>query len=65
MRVEEIKTLAERRPFRPFAVQLVNGAQYSFSEAREFGVPRDYHMIFFFGETEAVRMYTESIVEVF
>ena len=64
MKGEDIKGLAERQPFRPFVVRLVNGAQYSFKEAREFGAPKDYHMIFFFGETEAVRIDTESIVEV-
>ena len=64
MKGEDIKGLAERNPFRPFVVRVVNGAQYSFKEAREFGAPKDYHMIFFFGETEAVRIDTESIVEV-
>ncbi len=65
MKDSEIKSLVERQPFRPFAVRLSNGAQYSFKEAREFGAPKDYHMIFFFGESEAVRIDTESIVEIF
>jgi len=64
MKGEDIKGLAERHPFRPFVVRLFNGAQYSFKEAREFGAPKDYHMIFLFGETEAVRIDTGSIVEV-
>ena len=64
MKGEDIKGLAERNPFRPFVVRLVNGAQYSFKKARELGAPKDYHMIFFFGETEAVRIDTESIVQV-
>jgi hypothetical protein len=59
----EIKYIAERQPFRPFAVRLSNGAQYTFNEPREFGAPRDYHIVFFFGHTEAVRIDTESIVE--
>ena len=65
MKDSEIKSLVERQPFRPFAVRLSNGAQYSFKEAREFGAPKDYHMIFFFGESEAVRIDTERIVEIF
>ena len=64
MKVEDIKGRAERQPFRPFAVRLVNGAQYTFKEAREFGAPRDYHMVFYFGETEAVRIDTDSIAEI-
>jgi hypothetical protein len=65
VKVEDIKSLAERQPFRAFAVRLVNGAQYTFKEPREFGAPKDYHMIFYFGESEAVRIDTESITEVF
>jgi hypothetical protein len=61
----KIKQLVERQPFRPFAVRLSNGAQYTFNEPREFGAPKDFHMIFFFGETDAVRIDTENIVEIF
>ena len=64
MKVEDIKGLAERQPFRPFSVRLVNGARYTFKKAREFGAPKDYHIIFLFGETEAVRIDTDSIVEI-
>lgn len=35
-----------------------------FNESREFGAPRNYHMIFYFGESEAVRIDTDSIVEI-
>ena len=65
MKAAEIKSLVERQPFRPFAVRLSNGAQYSFNEPKEFGAPKDFHMIFFFGETDAVRIDTENIVEIF
>ena len=65
MKQSEIKGLVERQPFRPFGVRVSNGAQYNFKEAREFGAPGDYHMIFFFGESEAVRIDTESIVQIF
>ena len=65
MRFTEIKQLIERQPFRPFGVRLSNGAQYFFNEPREFGAPKDFHMIFFFGESEAVRIDTENIVEIF
>jgi hypothetical protein len=64
MKVEDIKSLAERQPFRPFVVRLVNGAQYTFNDPRDFGAPKDYHMVFYFGQTEAVRIDTESIVEI-
>jgi hypothetical protein len=65
MRTSEIKHLAERQPFRPFAVRLSNGAQYSFNEPRDFGAPRDFRMIFFFDENQALRIDTENIVEIF
>ena len=65
MQFSAIKNLVERQPFRPFGVRLSNGAQYFFSEPREFGAPKDFGMIFFFGETDAVRIDTENIVEIF
>jgi len=64
MQVQDIKEIAERQPFRPFSVRLSNGAQYTFHTLREFGAPADYHMIFFFGESQAVRIDTENIVEI-
>ncbi len=65
MKTMEIKSLVERQPFRPFAVRLSNGAQYNFKDARDVGATKDYHMIFFFGRSEAVRIDTENIVEIF
>lgn len=64
MKVAEIREVAERRPFRPFTVRLSNGAQYRFPEPRSLGAPQDYHILFYFGETQAVLIDTESIVEV-
>ncbi|PWU11917.1 MAG: hypothetical protein C5B50_22395 [Verrucomicrobia bacterium] len=64
MKVQAIKELVERQPFRPFAVRLSNGAQYNFAKPRSIGAPEDYNMIFHFGPTEAVRIDAESIVEV-
>ena len=64
MKVEEVKNLVERQPFRPFAVRLNNGAQYSFREPRDVGATKNYNMIFFFGKSEAVRIDTESIAEI-
>jgi len=65
MRAIDLKRLAKRHPFRPFGVRLSNGARYSFNEPRQFGAPEDFHMIFFFGKSEAVRIDTENIVEIF
>ena len=64
MQVKEIKKLAERQPFRPFVVRLSNGAEYEFKDAKAIGAPRNYRLIMFFGEDEAVRIDTDSIVEV-
>ena len=64
MKVEDIKSLAERTPFRPFAVRLNNGVQYLFPKPGSIGAPEDYHMIFYFGKSEAVRIDTDSIVEI-
>ena len=64
MKAIDIRDLAERQPFRPFAVRLSSGVSFSFREPRQFGAPRDYRLIVFFGDTEAVRIDTDSIVEV-
>ena len=65
MKVPEIKEWVERKPFRPFAVRLMTGAQYVFKEPRGIGAPRDYRLIIHFGKSEAVRIDTDSIVEIF
>jgi len=57
--------LAERKPFRPFVVRLNNGAQYTFKAARDIGAPKDYHLVIYFSKNEAVRIDTDSIVEIF
>jgi len=62
--VTAIKEVAEQQPFRPFAVRLNNGAQYTFSEPRSFGAPKDYREVFFFGESEWVLIDPESITEI-
>ena len=64
MKVADIKEVAEREPFRPFSIRLNNGAQYTFKSPREIGATRAYNMIFFFGESSAARIDTDSIVEV-
>ena len=65
MKGKEIKGLLERQPFRPFGIRLNNGAQYTFTEARDVGAPKDDHIIIYFGEKEAVLIDTDSIVEIF
>ena len=64
VRTSEIKEVAERQPFRPFTVRLSNGAEYAFTEPRQFGAPKNFRIIVFFGDSEAVRIDTDSIVEV-
>ena len=64
MKVAKIRNLVEREPFRPFTVRLSNGAQYTFNQPKEFGAPRDFHIVIHFGESEAVRIDTENIVEI-
>jgi hypothetical protein len=64
MKPAEIKGLAERQPFRPFAVRLNNGAQYTFKAAKDIGAPKDYHLVIYFGEKESIRIDTDSIVEI-
>ena len=64
MKVEEIKSVVERQPFRPFAVRLNNGVEYTFNEPRDIGAPRDYHVICYFGDTDWASMDTDCIVEI-
>jgi len=59
-----VKEVAERQPFRPFAVRLDNGTQYTFSEPRNLGVPRDCREIFYFGDSGWVLIDVESITEI-
>lgn len=63
MNATAIKEVAERQPFRPFKLRLNNGAEYSFTESRNFGAPGDYREIFYFGDSEWVLIDTESVVE--
>jgi hypothetical protein len=66
MKAAELKEVAERQPFRPFGVRLSNGAQYFFNEPRQFGAPRDFDVIFFFGDAGGWALIdTENIVEIF
>lgn len=64
MQAADVQDLVHRSPFRPFAVRLSNGAEYSFTSRDDLGAPQDCRMIFYFGENKAVRIDTESIVEV-
>jgi hypothetical protein len=64
MQATVLKEMAERHPFRPFSVRLNNGVEYAFETPRDIGAPRDFHMIFHFGESQAVRIDTESVAEV-
>jgi hypothetical protein len=64
MKATALKEVAERKPFRPFAVRLNNGARYSFTESRNFGAPKNYREIFFFGDSEWVLIDSESIAEI-
>jgi hypothetical protein len=64
MNAMAIKEVAERQPFQPFAVRLNNGVQYTFSEQRNFGAPKDYREIFFFGDSEWVLIDPESVTEI-
>ena len=65
MKTVEIKSLMERQPFRPFSVRLNNGAQYTFKDSRDVGATKDYHLLFWFGRSEAVRIDADRIVEIF
>jgi hypothetical protein len=65
MKTAELKRIAQRRPFRPFAVRLSNGARYIFNDDRNFGAPKDFHAIVFFGQKDILVIDTENIVEVF
>ena len=64
MQVAEIKDMAERQPFRPFGVRLVNGEEYWFEQPRDLRAPKNYRMLYFFGEERAVRIDTDCISEI-
>ena len=64
MNATAIKEVAERQPFRPFALRLNNGSQYTFTEPRNFGAPKDCREIFYFGESEWVLIDLESVTEI-
>ncbi|MCX8091929.1 MAG: hypothetical protein N3I86_13520 [Verrucomicrobiae bacterium] len=58
----DIKSVAERQPFRPFTIRLSNGTQYTFSEPRNFAAPKDYRVIFYFGDSNWVMLDLDTIV---
>lgn len=60
----DIKAVTERQPFRPCSVRLSNGARYTFQEPHHLGAPRNYHGIFYFGDTDRVLRATENTVEI-
>ncbi len=64
MNAATLKKVAERKPFRPFSVRLHNGARYTFREPRDFGAPKNYRDIIFFGKSDFVLIDRESIAEV-
>jgi hypothetical protein len=45
-------------------VRLNNGARYVFERSDDLGAPQDFRMIFYFGNNQAVRIDTDSIVEI-
>jgi hypothetical protein len=45
-------------------LRLNDGAQYTFNEPRNFGAPRDYRDIIYFGESGFVLIDPESITEI-
>lgn len=65
MTAAEIREFADRKPFRPFGVRLNNGSEYVFQEPRNIGAPKNYRLLIYFGETEAVRIDPDSITETF
>ncbi len=66
MKVQELESVVEREPFRPFVIPLTNGAKYHFKSRRDLGASKDYHLLFYFADSgENVRIDADSIVEVF
>ncbi len=64
MKAADLKAVAEREPFHPFTVRLTNGAQYTFSHPRNFGAPKNYSVIFHFGNSQWVMVDRDTIAEV-
>ena len=64
IKVNEIKKVLDRQPFQPFSIRLSNGASYRFQEPRNFGAPKDCHIIMFFGDRDWVMIDPDNIVEV-
>ncbi len=64
MHAQAIKDVAEGRPFRPFTIRLSSGAEYTFAEPRNFGAPKNYREIFYFGDSDWVSIDIDNVVEV-
>ena len=65
MNATAVKEFVERRPFRPFAVRLSNGQEYTFKEPRDFGAPRRCREIFYFDDSGGwVLIDAENITEI-
>lgn len=60
-----VKEFVERQPFRPIALRLSNGRQYTFKEPRDFGAPRSCRELFYFGASGGwVLIDAENITEI-
>ena len=44
VKVKDVKDVAKRQPFRPFAVRLNNGARYLFERSDDLGAPKDFRI---------------------
>ncbi len=64
MKIKDVKKVAERRPFQPFTFRLNNGARYTFREPENFGAPKNYRAIFFFGDDDWTMIDLDSIAEI-
>lgn len=65
MKTAAVKEFVERQPFRPFAVRLSNGREYTFKEPRDFGAPRSCREIFYFDNSGGwVLIDAENITEI-
>jgi len=65
MRTTESKRVLKRQAFPPFGVRLSNGAPYFFIDHAISALRKNFHMIFFFGQSETVRIDTKNIVATF
>ena len=64
MKTQELETLINLDPFRPFSIWVSSGTIYNFQSRRDIGATKDCSTIFYFGDKNWTLIDADNITEV-